>query len=315
MKDQTGVMFPDAGLVYSIRAPRRNIVLSDWMRANHEQVDRLVDRHGAVLMRGFALDGAAEFETVVLSARDNLYDYEFGASPRTRQLNNVFTSTEYPASEKIPLHSEMSYTARRPKRIWFYCEQPAIEGGETPLADAKRIWSDLPGPIREALAARRVRYQRNFGGKAGLRWQRAFLTESRADVEAWCARRGVEFEWLDDDRLRTREVCSASAIHPQTGDTVWMNQINLFHVHAQPEDIREILLMTYSIDDLPSHATFGDGEQIPAAWIECVKQLFETTELAFKWELGDVLVVDNDRMTHGRNPFSGPRRVLVAMTD
>jgi hypothetical protein len=35
---------------------------------------------------------------------------------------------------------------------------------------------------------------------------------------------------------------------------------------------------------------------------------------SFNWQRGDVMVVDNVLATHGREPFTGERRILVAMS-
>jgi alpha-ketoglutarate-dependent taurine dioxygenase len=34
-----------------------------------------------------------------------------------------------------------------------------------------------------------------------------------------------------------------------------------------------------------------------------------------RWQAGDLMVVDNVRTAHGREPFEGPREVVVAMAD
>jgi alpha-ketoglutarate-dependent taurine dioxygenase len=35
--------------------------------------------------------------------------------------------------------------------------------------------------------------------------------------------------------------------------------------------------------------------------------------ISFRWERGDVLLLDNYLVAHGRNPYEGPRKILVAM--
>ena len=61
------------------------------------------------------------------------------------------------------------------------------------------------------------------------------------------------------------------------------------------------------------HARYGDGSDIPIADLLAVEQAYQQAELTFRWEAGDVLVLDNHLTVHGRKPFTGPRAVFVAM--
>ncbi|WP_374050058.1 TauD/TfdA family dioxygenase [Paenibacillus larvae] len=60
-----------------------------------------------------------------------------------------YTSTEYPANQYIPLHNEMSYTTNWPIKIWFYAVQTAKKGGETPLADSRKVYECIDPSIRK----------------------------------------------------------------------------------------------------------------------------------------------------------------------
>ena len=37
--------------------------------------------------------------------------------------------------------------------------------------------------------------------------------------------------------------------------------------------------------------------------------------VAFPWERGDILMLDNMLVAHGRKPFTGPRKILVGMAE
>lgn len=56
--------------------------------------------------------------------------YVGGAAVRTPVTPRVFTSNESPPSEKIPFHHEMSQVPNPPTHLFFYCETPAVSGGE-----------------------------------------------------------------------------------------------------------------------------------------------------------------------------------------
>ncbi len=308
------ILFPDKGLIRCVSPTRPGVDPVAWATEHREELTALLPSIGGVLFRGFGVADADSFERLVKVFATDTLDYRYGSSPRTREAGNVFTSTEYPATEKIPLHNEMSYTSEWPLKLWFYCQVAPAVGGETPLADSHRVYERIPAAIRDRFDARRVRYVRNYSTLFDLTWQKTFRTDSKADVEAYCRRRGIAFEWLDDG-LRTVEICQASAPHPVTGERLWMNQAHLFHISAQSAEVREYLEDAFTPDTLPRNAYFGDGAPIPDEDLTAIRAAYDAEEFMFPWQVGDVLLLDNLALAHARSPFQGPRKILVAMTD
>lgn len=312
---QEQCLFPAVDRVWMVRATAAGQDAQAYALAHREALLARLARHGAVLLRGFDIPDSHAFEAVVQAFDSELLDYRYGSSPRTRERGGVYTSTEYPAPQRIPLHNEMSYTTEWPRKIWFYSEQCALTDGETPLADSHRVFESIPVEVRERFMARGVRYVRNYTGTFDLSWQQTFQTQDREVVERYCSSRAIRYRWLDDDHLQTIEICQAAWRHPSDGRWLWLNQAHLFHVsHLEPE-MRALMEEAYEPDDLPRHATFGDGSPIPDADLDAVRAAYDLNTLSFPWETGDVLLVDNLAMAHGRNRYTGPRRVLVAMTD
>lgn len=283
------------------------------------ELRRLADWHlpveGGLLFRGFRLDGAAAFREFAAAFGHPLLSYEFGSTPRSKIEAGVYTSTEYPQHQHIPLHNEQSYTRDWPMKIWFYCEQAAPEGGETPLADSRRVYRDMPEAIRKRFAETELAYVRNFGNGLDVSWTDVFGTDDRAEVEAFCAPRGIACEWKDDGELRTRQRCQAVAAHPATGEMVWFNQAHLFHVSNLEPEVRATLLDVVDEEDLPRNVTYGDGSPIDDETLDVVRSVFDRHTVAFPWRGGDVVMLDNMLVAHGRAPFKGPRKVRVAMAE
>jgi hypothetical protein len=230
----------------------------------------------------------------------------------------VYTSTEYPPEYFVSLHNELSYAHRWPSKLLFFCAVEPQDGGETPIVDSRELLKRLSPELVERFVARGVRYVRNLHGDAkgtGLSWQTVFETEDREWVEAYCREGGIEIAWKDDGGLWTRQDRPAVTTHPRTGDRVWFNQVDQWHPSNLGEDLAEALTGTTREEDLPINAYHGDGSPLSVEDLEEIRRVTEETMIAFPWREGDVLLVDNMLVAHGRMPFSGPRRVMVAMGD
>ena len=299
-----------------VRAPDISTGLTDWMREHRELVEGQLARYGCVLLRGYRWSTAEEFREAAQIAIGALGDYTERSTPRTRVSAQVYTSTEYPADQAIPLHNENSYATRWPARIAFACLVPADSGGETPVADARAVCELIPSEIREEFATRGVLYLRNYRQGLGLTWQDAFQCTDPSVVDRYCREARIEVEWLGHDRLRTRHVRPALLRYPATGQLVWFNQAHLFHCSSLGERLRASMLGVVGEEaNLPRHAYFGDGAPIPDEMIAAIRLAYEKAAITWRWQVRDFIVLDNEWYAHGRAPFAGKRRILVAMSD
>ncbi|MFG1647438.1 TauD/TfdA family dioxygenase [Amycolatopsis sp. NPDC049252] len=282
-----------------------------WVEAHLPRLQAHLRDHGAILLRGLPVD-LDLFNRVTETIGGALLTYTERSTPRSAVAGNIYTSTEYPPAESIPMHNENSYSAHWPARLFFLCDTAAATGGATPIADSRAMFRLLPPDLRERFAGG-VAYTRAFREGLGLTWQEAFQTDDRAVVEQYCARNGQTLEWTEEG-LRTRHVRPSFVAEPHTGETVWFNQANLFHVSSLGEEVSEALLELYPEADLPRNAYFADGSPIPDADLAKIREVYDEVSYAFPWQAGDVLVINNMLHAHGREPFTGKRRILVAMT-
>ncbi|GEN11419.1 Taurine dioxygenase, alpha-ketoglutarate-dependent [Myxococcus fulvus] len=292
---------------------REGVDLVEWGRAHGEALRHLLAQRPAMLFRGFRVPGVEAFERFAECIQPSLSEYQERSTPRTEVSGKVYTSTEYPANETIPQHNEMSYASAWPMKLFFHCVQPSLEGGATPIADSRAVLECLSPEVRERFTRNRVMYVRNYGTGVDLPWQKVFQTEDRAQVDAYCERVGMQVEWLGGNRLRTRSVRPAVMKHPLTGEDVWFNQAHLFHVSNLGPKVSAAMRMVFKEEDLPRNSLYGDGTPISDADLEEVREAFLKTTFAFPWQAGDVMLLDNMLVTHGRTPFAGARRVVVAM--
>lgn len=292
-----------------------DVDLVGWARANHGLIQEKLLMHGGLLLRGFQPPALAQFESFARTISPVLLGYIERAAPRFEVSENIFTSTEYPADQTIPLHHEMAYSHNWPTKIWFFCDEPAREGGATPITDDRKVFRLIDPAIKKKFMEKKVMYIRNYGEGVDFSWQDAFQTNDRSEVENYCKRSKAEFEWRDGDRLRTRQVRQSVVTDPRTGETLWFNHAHLFHHSSLAAAVRESLLSQFNEDELPRNAFYGDGTPIEPSVLGEIRGVYNDSAIRFSWRKGDILFLDNFLASHGRDPFVGPRRILVAMAE
>ncbi|MEA5516076.1 TauD/TfdA family dioxygenase [Nodularia sp. UHCC 0506] len=291
------------------------INLTNWASNSKAWIEAQLLQYGGLIFRNFnihEIDGITDF---IQAISGELIEYSYRSTPRSQISGKIYTSTEYPAEQSIPLHNEMAYSLNWPMKICFFCVKTAEKGGETPIADSRKIFQNIPSRIKEKFIENKIMYVRNYGQGLDLQWENVFQTTNKSEVENYCRQTGIEFEWKDDNNLRTRQVCQAVASHPKTGEMVWFNQAHLFHISSLHSEVRASLLKMLDAKDLPRNAFYGDGSEIETSVIEEINAIYQQQAVVFPWEEGDILMLDNMLVAHGRRPFVGKRKVVVGMAE
>jgi alpha-ketoglutarate-dependent taurine dioxygenase len=308
-------LLPELPLPLLIEPAVQPLDLVSWAAGNRAFVEENLARHGGILFRGFQEHGASGLEELIRALCGESLEYRERSSPRHAVSGNIYTSTDYPPSYPIFLHNENSYQQTWPLKIFFLCHTAAKEGGETPIADCRRVFQRLAPEIRDRFAARQWMYVRNFGDGFGLDWQTVFQTTDRAAVEEHCRKNGIEVAWKDGGKLRTRAVRPAIARHPRTGESLWFNHATFFHVSTLVPEVRDSLLAELAGGDLPANTYYGDGSPIEPEVLDHLRDAYRAETVSFRWQKGDLLMLDNMLVAHGRAPFKGERRILVGMAE
>jgi alpha-ketoglutarate-dependent taurine dioxygenase len=288
----------------------------EWAAAARDRVEGWLGEHRAVLFRGFPIANVAAFQSfVAATSTGDPLQYRDRSTPRHEVGDGIYVSTIYPQDQRIRLHNEGTYWRRWALKIYFCCLKAPEQGGATPIADVRRVLGRLEPAVRERFAARQVMYVRNFNDGFGLPWQDVFQTEDRGEVETYCRTNGIELEWKDGGRLRTRQVRPAIRRHPRTGEEVWFNHAAFFHISAQEPEMRSTLLAELGEENLPYNTYYGDGSPIEEEVVVQIHRAYEEETVRFPWREGDILLLDNMSVAHGREPYRGDREVVVAMTE
>lgn len=294
--------------------PRGDASISSCSKAISALVNERLESAGAIRLRGFEVD-RTNFGTLAAMFGNERLSYDYGSTPRTDLGDKIYTATEYPRERDIPFHNEQSYTKRWPMRLCFLCTQAPEEGGETPLADSRVVYDRLPAAVRKPFEDKGVMYIRNYHAGIDVPWQKVFGTEDCGEVERFCDKMCIGWQWMSDGVLRTTETCQGTAVHPRSGEKVWFNQATLFHPSSLPADTREALTVAFEPDELPRSVRFGDGTEIDESTLREIDRVYEEVCLEDRWEQGDVIVLDNMLWAHARRPYQGTREVLVSLLD
>lgn len=309
----TNTIEPISGNKILLRVDNRNEQESfEWILKKREYIEDYIAKNGALLIRGLAIPNTKVFSEILTSLfGEELSAYGNRSTPRTELKNNIYTATEYHSSETIPQHNENSYSNSWPMRIGFLCMVPATEKGNTPIADSRIVYQEIPREIRQEFEAKKVMYVRNYS-KIDLPWQEVFQTTEKDVVEKYCKANNIILSWTSNG-MQTRQITQASILHPVTKENLWFNQAHLFHVSNLEEELREGLISLLGIDNIPRNAYYGDGTTIEDEVLSIIRRAYEKIKFSFQWKKQDLLILDNMLFTHGREPFVGSREILVGM--
>lgn len=286
-----------------------------WVSEYREELRAAVIEYGAVLVRGLGLRNAEEIGAVFRKLGSGLMIERESFASRRIYSEGVYTSSMWPANQPMCMHNELSYRLEFPGLMLFACLRAPDQLGATAIADAPTILNALPARLVGRFEREGWLLTRNYNDEIGASYAEAFGTDDRRAIERYCRANAIEFAWQPDGSLRTRQHRSAIVHHPITGQRCWFNQIAFLNEWTLAPEVREYLLDIYGDDGLPFNTRFGNGDPIDEEIVQLLNQIYEANTIRESWQDGDLMLIDNIRCTHSREPFEGQREVLVAMTD
>ena len=309
--DYDGEAFP---FVFQCQTPSADLeVATGWLAAHRDELVEQAARHGAVLFRGFPVSTADDFDAFVAAfdLPNFPYDESLSNAVRVNRTPRVFTANEAPPSVSIYLHHEMAQTPVYPSRLFFFCEQPATEGGATPICRSDVLWerlAELCPTFASDCEAKGLRYsnvmpaENDSGSGMGRGWQGTLWADDRDGAEDRLRALNYSWEWLPDGSLRATTPILPAVRHLTDGRTTFFNQ--LIAASRGWKDSR---------NDPSNAITFGDGTPLDRASALTASELGEELTFDIPWMRGDVALLDNFIAMHGRRPFSGTRKVLASL--
>ncbi|MFD7233341.1 TauD/TfdA family dioxygenase [Streptomyces sp. NPDC059881] len=287
-----------------------------WAAEQREALRAVVAERGAVLVRGLNLSDADQVGGVFrrLAGGDLMSEREAFAA-RQSYPGGVYSSTTWPANQPMCMHHELSYTLEFPGLMMFACLSAPTQQGATAVADAPTVLQALPPELVKRFEQEGWLLTRSYNDEIGASFAEAFGTDDKAIIENYCRINAIDFAWQSDGTLHTRQRRSAIVRHPVTGERCWFNQIAFLNQWTLAEEVREYLVDVYGEDGLPFNTRYGDGDPIGEDVVQILNETYETHTAREPWQAGDLLLVDNIRTAHSREPYEGTREVLVGLAE
>ncbi|GAA2711227.1 MULTISPECIES: amino acid adenylation domain-containing protein [Streptomyces] len=286
-----------------------------WAAEHRARLQATVAEHGALLVRGLGLTDARSVGRVGRALLHEVMTEREGFATRQTLAEGVYSSSEWPADQPMCMHHELSYAREVPGTLLFACLSAPESGGVTGVADSQDALQALPAGLVARFEELGWLLDRNYTETVGVSLAESFGTADRAGIEAYCAERGISCTWRPDGDLRTRQRAAAVLTHPVTGRRAWFNQIAFLNEWTLDPVIREYLKFEFGDDGLPFNSRYGDGSALDEDTVLAINEVYEKHTLREAWQRGDLLVVDNLRMAHSREPYEGRREIAVMLGD
>ncbi|EPS60478.1 hypothetical protein M569_14327, partial [Genlisea aurea] len=227
-----GVKFP------AVLKPTKNAASSfaDFVKLEKPWLENLLHEHGAVLFRGFGPSKTAkDFNDIVEAFGYEELPYIGGVATRSYVCGRVYTANEAPPQEKISYHHEMAYLPKYPSKLFFFCEVPPAEGGETPIVPSHVIYDRMKNKHPEFVEKLEkhgliyktvIRGEEDKSSAGGRSWKTTFMTEDKKVAEQIAGMVGVKLVWRDDDSVVTIMGPVAAIKYDEKRDRkIWFNNI------------------------------------------------------------------------------------------
>ena len=142
----------------------------------------------------------------------------------------------------------------------------------------------------------------------GKTWQEHFENADQKVVSKLLQTQGITYRRLSSGDLSIEHrttVCKAHAVGP-----VWFAQPRLWHLPFRGLNWFEGRLERQY---WPTDVWWSNGSRIPTAFLQWLEEREEEFATRFQLTTGGLLIVDNHRVAHGREPYIGKREHWVAM--
>jgi alpha-ketoglutarate-dependent taurine dioxygenase len=262
-------------------------------------LDQLAE-HGYLVLRGFQR-GIGHFSQLVRSTSSTI------SLDPARRFDGDTAQKVDAGYDAVGLHCENGNSPFWPDLCWFYCETAPRQGSQTTVCDGKLVYEHMSAAQREAFGAQDIMYTRRVDA---VRWK-TYVFHALASRGRTLAR--VEDASLDDLLALIEQPGSAQVVPNDDGSIHYR-----FHtpaIRASRINPRESRNFANSLFGPSNHyekpvITFADGCAIPVPLLEQTEALCERFTTEIGWQTGDIVLIDNTRVMHGRRAIEDRSRSI-----
>lgn len=314
------------------------------LKESHDWFNKQLDTYGAILFRGFEVESAEQFQTVLELLNINLEPfYHFGSAHRVRITDKVFTSSEAPPDTIIAPHNELNMVPIRPSVLAFFCQVQPDTYGETPIINTEKLFYSLSPSLQHKISHFPQRFVRYVPSHL---LEIVFEKLSIEEITELLQEQGFDFKWEEDGSIifecsyipvfrhpRTNRICFCLSIVDCLVNREWYRKLGQRYSFGQRIYYNWLPAKVYkSIHQrLTTAATVVDGSQKQTSTLDTyfvnkhnqytTMRAAEAQELGrsewknaaiFQWRQGDILVIDNLQVAHSRLNTTLQRKILTA---
>lgn len=285
-------------------------------------------RYGAVLFRGFPI--GPRVDDVLAQLDDRFSNDSVGSQSLRKKLSSrTATSTAAPTFFYIPQHCEWNYNGRFPNRIAFFCDTPPEHDGSTVIANNREVTRQLPRAIVDKLAGDYV-YEFSFTSEYSVSdildyFGANNMTDARARM------RELGFFMPDQTRQLIRAHRSCFIRHPETLEPLLAMPLEFMHRRVFRNGAASIrlskknrlphfaklmlaeLMERFGKRLLSSRITLPSGRRLSRREYQTYLNILNSNKVYFRWQQNDLLVIDNYLATHGKQPHTGERKIVISL--
>ncbi|MCO5599311.1 hypothetical protein L7F22_053412 [Adiantum nelumboides] len=281
-------------------------------------LEQKLKEHGAVFLRGLPLRTALDFRAAVDSLGWHTSPY-IGSAPRTHVGGPVYTANDSDPAIPVGFHHEMAQIADPstwPLKVLFFCETPPAEGGQTPIIMSRKVteslWMQFPD-FMQKLEDLGLLYLKVLPMEKDLRhislqgWPHVFGTSNEKEAEERAKKiYKAKVEWLPGGYMNmVSGPFKATRNFGREGANSWFNMTIAYHTGLSHK--------VGMSPDQPYDVIFGDGSPLPEDAVVACRKIHEENSVDIPWQRGDLMIVDNYSVLHGRRAYKPPRQILVTL--
>ncbi|XP_076904312.1 clavaminate synthase-like protein At3g21360 [Bidens hawaiensis] len=287
-------------------------VFEEATRLEKQWLESLLQKSGVILFRGFPVTSPSDFNDVVEAFGFPEMAYMGGRAPRTKVVGRVYTANESPLDKQNPFHHEMAYIPDFPSKVFFFCEEEPGIGGETPIVLSHIVYEKMKDKHPEFVAQiekHGLTYKKIICDEerpmstSGRSWKSAYMTDDKNVAEQRAAELATKLEWMENAVKLVTGPLPATRLDKENQRKTWFNHLVLSNTGPMHD----------SIDNQDTYVELGNGDPVPDIHVikDCLK-LMEQECVAIPWKKGDVMLINNLMVLHGRQPLLKPPRQILA---